>query len=107
VRVERKTLVRAANGDVTNTWATVTTLWASIDSEPVLERHKEPLYDDQQKIIKNFEMWFRADALERFEVTANDRFVWRDMYIDIQDIHDNQNKGRFTRVTVRTGANLG
>lgn len=108
IRLERKTNSQdATTGFITESWATVATVWASINSQKLSERLKEPTIAGTLQSVYDYIITVRSDVMGRFSVTVNDRFDWNGTKLDIKDILDAQLRNRTTNIAVRVGLNDG
>ena len=104
ITIQRKTTTQdPATGDLSFSWADLITCWCAIDSVKLLERHREPVQADKTQIVTDYSVWMRSDIVARFDVTGEDRIVWKGTVLDILDIQDNQIRGRLTLFNVRKG----
>lgn len=107
VRIERNTPTYDANNYPTDSWAPVKTCWARVDAAKVSNSNREPEHAGAIQSIGDYVVWVRADIVSRFSVTVKDRVIWRGKVLNIQDIPDQQLRGRKTALLCQEGQNSG
>lgn len=107
VRFERLTEGQDAGGDMNPTWTPLITCWASVDGQKAGERFVE----GGERSIGAYTVWIRADVHERVSLRVKDRAVWLrsggSVVLDIEDIPDQQRRGRLIAVFARRGLTAG
>jgi head-tail adaptor len=107
VTIQRLTIAQNANGQVSRSWTTLITCWASVDGLKVDQSRREQDRTDRTINMYDYTVWVRSDILTRFDLKLSDRMVWRSKIFDIVDIPDQQLRGRLISIFVRNGATDG
>lgn len=91
------------SGYVTVSWVDTVTAWAALDALKASERIEAAKVNQ----VNAYTAWVRSDIISRYSINTNMRVVWKGQPYDIQDIPDNQLRGRLTAVFLIGGLSQG
>lgn len=103
VTIQHKTQTQDANGYVTDSWATLVTLWAAVDAARAKDvtptAADEQPGDSQLLAARYYTIWVRW----RNDLDTTMRVQWRGRVLDIRGIADNQKRARLMPLFCVTG----
>lgn len=105
ILLQRKTETPDGAGGFSVTWADLVPsgVPAAVDGTPLRERFGS----NQILTLRDYTFWIRADVKQRFQITPLDRIVWQGVPYDINDMPDQQLRGRLIAIVAVAGANDG
>lgn len=103
VRFIRKTVDQDANGFPTQTETDLGTVWAKVDGLKASERYVAA----GERAVGAVTIWVRSEVVTRLALTAADIVEWKGQRYDIEDIPDQQLRGRLIAIFAKRGLNEG
>lgn len=104
-RIEFQRIVTGqdGNGFPVETRTSLGTFWCAMDATKANERFVAA----GERSVGAMTCWIRSDVQQRLSLTAGDVAIWKGKAYDIQDVPDQQLRGRLIAVFMQTGLNNG
>ncbi len=104
VTFQRDNGTQDSSGDIPANWQDVIAdVPAAVDGE----KGREAAIGGGIKGESVYTVWVRADIVTRFTITQRDRIVWGSKLLNIDNLPDQQLRGRWMAIICRTGVNAG
>jgi SPP1 family predicted phage head-tail adaptor len=104
VQFDRLVQMQDATGNPVPSWAPKGKCWAAVDGA---RANGEPVITNGIRSVSDLTVWVRSEVFKRLALVVTDRMVWEGRNYDISDIPNQQLRGRFIALLVRTGVNKG
>lgn len=108
IAFERRLEAPTGTGGTTIAWERLgpspsATYWAKIDGA----RASEPYIGEGIRSASEYTFWIRADVFKRLGILPTDRIFWNGKPFNIEDLPDQQLRGRLIAIGASTGLNDG